>query len=242
MAVKVALVTGGAARIGAAIAEMLHGAGFNLALHYRSSHGEAAALQTRLEARRPDSVRLFSADLREVAAALKLVEEAVAAWGRLDALVNNASVFYPTPLGEATEEHWEELLDVNLKAPFFLSQAAFPQLKRQRGSIVNLIDVYAYRPRPGYPIYSLSKAGLLVLTRVLAREMAPEVRVNGVAPGAILWPKTPISEAARAALLDSIPLRRMGRVADIAQAVRYLICDADYVTGQMLAVDGGRSL
>ncbi len=239
---KVALVTGGAARIGAAIAEVLHAEGFNLALHYRSSQIEAAVLQTRLEARRPGSVRLLAADLREVAAAVKLVEEAVAVWGRLDVLVNNASVFYPTPLGEAAEEHWEELLDTNLKAPFFLSQAAFPQLKRQGGSIVNLIDIYAYRPRPGYPIYSLSKAGLLALTRALAREMAPEVRVNGVAPGAILWPDTPMGEAERTALLDSIPLRRMGQVADIANAVRYLVCDADYVTGQILAVDGGRSL
>lgn len=239
---KVALVTGGAARIGAAIAEVLHAAGFNLALHYRSSQLEAAALQIRLETQRPGSVRLFSADLREVAAVLKLVEEAVAAWGRLDVLVNNASVFYPTPLGEATEEHWQELLDINLKAPFFLSQAAFPQLERQGGSIVNLIDIYAYRPRSGYPIYSLSKAGLVALTRALAREMAPRVRVNGVAPGAILWPKDQMSKAERAALLDSIPLRRMGQVADIANAVRYLVCEADYVTGQILVVDGGRSL
>lgn len=239
---KVALVTGGAARIGAAIAEGLHAEGFNLALHYRSSYVEAEALRARLEARRPDSVRLLAADLREVKAAIKLVEEAAGGWGRLDVLINNASVFYPTPLGEATEEQWEEILATNLKAPFFLSQAAFPQLARQGGSIVNLIDVYAYRPRLGYLIYSLSKAGLVTLTRALAKEMAPQVRVNGVAPGAILWPKEPMGEAEKRALLDTIPLRRMGQMDDIVKAVRYFVCDAPYVTGQILAVDGGRSL
>ncbi|MFN3919073.1 MAG: pteridine reductase [Methylohalobius sp.] len=242
MVAKVALVTGGATRIGAAIAETLHGEGFNLVLHYLSSRLEAEALKARLEARRPHSVCLLAADLRKVAAAVKLVEEAAAVWGRLDALVNNASLFYSTPLEEVTEEHWEELFNINLKAPFFLSRAAFPQLKRQEGSIVNLVDVYAYRSRLGYPIYSVSKAGLVALTQALAKEMAPEIRVNGVAPGAILWPKTPMSEAEKKALLDSIPLRRLGQVEDVAKAVKYLICDAPYVTGQVLVVDGGRSL
>ncbi|GAB6066691.1 pteridine reductase [Methylothermus subterraneus] len=242
MAIKVALITGGVVRIGAAIAEVLHREGFNLVLHYLSSERAAVALKTRLEAERPDSVRLVAADLRQVSALARLVKEAAAVWGRLDALVNNASRFYPTPLEEATEEHWEELLDLNLKAPFFLSQAAFPELKRRGGAIVNLIDVYAYRPRLSYPIYSVSKAGLLALTQALAKEMAPEVRVNGVAPGAILWPKTPLPEAERRALLDTIPLRRLGQPEDIAKAVKYLLCDAPYVTGQVLAVDGGRSL
>ncbi|XSG86029.1 MAG: pteridine reductase [Methylohalobius sp. ZOD2] len=242
MAAKVVLVTGGARRIGAAIAETLHQAGFNIVLHYRSSQGEAASLKSRLEARRSGSVRLVKADLRSVNAIEKMMQQAVAAWGRLDAVVNNASAFYPTPLGKATEAHWEELLDSNLKAPFFLSQAAFPELQRHGGCIVNLIDIYAYRPRPGYPIYSVTKAGLAALTLALSREMAPKIRVNGVAPGAILWPEDQVSQAEKEALLASIPLGRMGDVSDIAKAVRYLVCDADYVTGQILAVDGGRSL
>jgi pteridine reductase len=242
MAAKVALVTGGGARIGAAIATALHAQGFSLVLHYLSSQEEALALKTRLEIERPDSVRLLAADLRRISEAVRLIEGAASLWGRLDVLVNNAARFYPTPLEAATEEHWEELIALNLKAPFFLSQAAFPYLKRRRGAIVNLIDVYAWRVRPGYPIYSVSKAGMLALTRSLAKEMAPWVRVNGVAPGAILWPAAPVSEAEKQALLDSIPLRRLGQVEDIAKAVKYFVCDAPYVTGQVLAVDGGRSL
>ncbi len=242
MAAEVALVTGGAARIGAAIAEVLHAQGFNLVLHYLNSKEEAVALKARLEKKRPDSVRLLAADLRKIGEAMRLVEEAASLWGRLDVLVNNAARFYPTPLTEATEEHWEELIALNLKAPFFLSQAAFPHLKSRQGAIVNLIDVYAWRARPGYPIYSVSKAGMLALTRALAKEMAPWVRVNGVAPGAILWPAALLSEAEKQALLDSIPLHRLGQVEDIAKAVKYFVCDAPYVTGQVLAVDGGRSL
>lgn len=242
MAAKVALITGGVTRIGAAIAETLHREGFNLALHYLSSCREARTLKARLEVQRLDSVRLFSADLRETKAAVRLMEEAAAAWGRLDVLVNNASVFYPTPIGEVAEEHWDELFAVNLKAPFFLSQAAFPKLERHRGCIVNLIDIYACRPRAGYPVYSVSKAGLYALTRTLAKEMAPSVRVNGVAPGAILWPNSAMSEEEKEVILASIPLRRLGQVDDIARAVRYFVCDAPYVTGQILAVDGGRSL
>ncbi len=242
MTVKVALVTGAARRIGAGIAEILHREGYNLILHFRGSKQEALALRKRLEERRAESVILVHAHLDSVAAIESLVAEAVGAWERLDAVVNNASAFYPTPLGEATEAQWEELLASNLKAPFFLSQAAFPQLKRWRGSIVNLVDIHGLRPRLGFPIYSVAKAGLAAMTRSLALEMAPEVRVNGVAPGAILWPEGPVSEAEKTDLLKRIPLQRMGRVEDIAKAVRYLVCDAGYVTGQILAVDGGRSL
>lgn len=242
MPAKVALVTGAARRLGAGIAEMLHQQGFNLVLHFRSSRQDALTLRERLEQRRPESVRLVHAHLDTVAAVESLVAEAVGSWGRLDAVVNNASAFYPTPLGKATEAQWEELLASNLKAPFFLSQAAFPQLRQWRGCVVNLVDVYGLRPRAGFPIYSVAKAGLAAMTRSLALEMAPEVRVNAVAPGAILWPEGEISEAAKAELLTSLPLQRMGGVADIAKAVRYLVCDADYVTGQILAVDGGRSL
>ncbi len=242
MADPVALITGGARRIGAAIAETLHDAGFNVVIHFRSSRPAALALRRRLENRRPDSVRLIAADLASVNAIEALVAEAVGGWGRLDVVVNNASAFYPTPLGEASEAQWEELLASNLKAPFFLSQAAFPQLRLQGGCIVNITDVYGLRPRPGYPIYSVAKAGLTALTRALALEMAPDVRVNAVAPGAILWPERPVAEADRQALLDAVPLRRMGTEADVTRAVRYLVCDAPYVTGQVIAVDGGRSL
>jgi len=238
----VALITGGARRIGAAIAETLHDAGFNVVIHFRSSRPAALALRRRLENRRPDSVRLIAADLASVNAIEALVAEAVGGWGRLDVVVNNASAFYPTPLGEASEAQWEELLASNLKAPFFLSQAAFPQLRLQGGCIVNITDVYGLRPRRGYPIYSVAKAGLTALTRALALEMAPDVRVNAVAPGAILWPERPVAEADRQALLDAVPLRRMGTEADVTRAVRYLVCDAPYVTGQVIAVDGGRSL
>ena len=242
MADPVALVTGGARRIGAAIVENLHDAGFRVVVHFRSSRDAALALRQRLEGRRPDSVRLIDADLASVSAVEALAVEAVGAWGRLDVVVNNASVFYPTPLGAVNESQWEDLLASNLKAPFFLSQAAFPHLRLRRGCIVNITDVYGLRPRPGYPIYSVAKAGLTALTRALALEMAPDVRVNAVAPGAILWPERPVAEADRQALLDAIPLGRMGMVADVVRAVRYLVCDAPYVTGQVIAVDGGRSL
>ncbi len=239
---RVALITGGARRIGAAIAEALHRAGFNVVVHFRTSKQAALALRQRLEAWRPDSVRLVHAELSSVNAVESLVAEAVGSWGRLDVVVNNASAFYPTPLGETSEAQWEELLASNLKAPFFLSQAAFPQLRRWNGCIVNLTDVYGLRPRPGYPVYSVAKAGLAALTRSLALEMAPDVRVNAVAPGAILWPEQGISADDRRALIKAIPLRRMGREEDITRAVRYLVCDAPYVTGQIIAVDGGRSL
>ncbi len=221
---------------------MLHSHGFNLVLHYRSSRQAAESLQQHLNRLRPDSARLLRAELQRLPEIHVCIENAVSAWGRLDGLINNASAFYPTPLGEVSESHWDELLDCNLKAPFFLSQAAYPCLQQTQGCIVNLVDIYARSPRLDYPVYSIAKAGLAAMTRALAKEMAPLVRVNGVAPGAILWPDHPLTEEEKKAMLDSIPLKRLGMEEDIAKAVRYLICDADYVTGQIIVVDGGRSL
>ncbi len=221
---------------------MLHGEGFNLILHYRSSRQEAELLQQHLNRIRPDSVHLLQAELRRLSEIHACVDNALSFWGRLDGLINNASAFYPTPLGEVSEDHWDELLDCNLKAPFFLSQAVYPHLQQTQGCIVNLVDIYARSPRLDYPVYSIAKAGLAAMTHALAKEMAPAVRVNGVAPGAILWPDRPLTEEEKTAMLNTIPLKRLGKEEDIAKAVRYLICDGDYVTGQILVVDGGRSL
>ncbi len=238
---RVALVTGAAHRIGAAIARTLHAAGMNVVLHYRSSREAAERLRESLEARRAGSVRLAAADLTRFEALAPLVEEAAAAWGRLDVLVNNASTFYPTPFGTVTEAQWEELLATNLKAPFFLTQAAAPHLRETGGCVVNLVDIHAERPLPGYPVYSIAKAGLAMLTRALARELGPEVRVNGVAPGAILWPEGMDAETKRR-IIERTALKRRGDPLDVARAVLFLVREADYVTGQVLAVDGGRSL
>ena len=239
---KTVLLTGGARRIGAAIARTLHRAGMNLALHYRSSGEEAAVLRDELNLRRADSVILLQADLRDTASLPALVEQTIARWGRLDALINNASSFYPTPLGRTTEADWDDLLASNLKAPFFLSQAAAPQLRAVEGSIINLVDIYAQRPLENHPVYCAAKAGLAMLTRSLAWELGPAVRVNGIAPGAILWPEQEMSEATKAQLLSRIPLRRRGEPEDIASTVLFLLQDARYITGQIIAVDGGRSL
>ena len=237
---KTVLLTGGARRIGAAIARTLHQAGMNLALHYRSSSEEAAVLRDELNRWRAESVMLLQADLRDTAGLPALVEHTVARWGRLDALVNNASSFYPTPLGQTTEAEWDDLLASNLKAPFFLSQAAAPHLRAVGGSIVNLVDIYAQQPLQNHPVYCAAKAGLAMLTRSLAWELGPAVRVNGIAPGAILWPEHGVSETAKAQLLSRIPLRRRGEPEDIARTVLFLLQDAGYITGQIIAVDGGR--
>jgi pteridine reductase len=242
LAGRSALITGGARRIGAAIAHRLHGAGMNLALHYRHSRTEAERLAAELEAARPESVQLLRADLLDTARLPELVDACVVRWGRLDVLVNNASSFYPTPLDTATEAQWDELLGSNLKAPFFLARAAAPQLRAQHGAIVNLVDIHAERPRDHHPIYSAAKGGLLSLTRALARELRPEVRVNAVAPGAILWAEGDEDPATRRAILDRVALGRLGEPDDIARAVLFLVRDGGYVTGQILAVDGGRSL
>lgn len=236
------LITGAARRIGAAIAHRLHAAGMNLSLHYHRSAADAEALATELRAHRPESVQLLNADLRVTAELPGLVEQSLARWGRLDALVNNASSFYPTPLASATEAQWDDLLASNLKAPFFLAQAAAPELRRRSGCIINLVDIHAERPRDSHPIYSAAKAGLVTLTRALALELQPDVRVNAVAPGAILWAEQADDPAIQETILDRIPLNRRGDPDDIARAVLFLIRDGGYINGQVLAVDGGRTL
>lgn len=239
---QVVLVTGAAQRIGAGIARTLHGAGMNLVLHYHQSDAAAHALRDELHARRAHSVTLAKANLLDMGRTLLLIEDAVRTWGRLDALINNASTFYPTPLGEVTLAQWEDLLTTNLKAPFFLSQAAAPYLAQHHGVIINITDIHADRPMKNHAVYSIAKAGLSMLTKSLARELGPHVRVNAVAPGAIMWPDHPMSDAVQHAIIDSTALKRQGDPIDIANAVLYLIGAAGYVTGQILAVDGGRSL
>jgi pteridine reductase len=239
---KIVLITGAARRIGAAIVRELHGAGYRLVLHYHRSASDAEALAGELDALRPDSVRLLRADLSEAGKPAELVDHAAGFWGGLDVLVNNASAFYPTPLATVTEAEWDDLMASNLKAPFFLAQAAGEVLRRRGGCIVNMGDIYAERPLRGHAVYSIAKAGLAALTRALAVELAPEVRVNGVAPGAILWPEYGPDVEDKAEILARIPLGRAGAPADIARTVRFLIEAAPYMTGQILTVDGGRSV
>lgn len=239
---KVALVTGAAHRVGASIVRTLHGAGMRIALHFRSSGEAAEGLRKELEASRANSVALVQADLLHVDRLPRLVDKVLGHFGRLDVLVNNASAFYPTPMGGADEGQWEELIGSNLKAPFFLAQAAAPHLRACSGCIVNITDIHGERPLKEHPIYSVAKAGKIMLTKALARELGPEVRVNGVSPGAILWPERGMDEVARQRILSRTALKRQGSPEDIARAVLFLIRDADYVTGQILAVDGGRSV
>jgi pteridine reductase len=238
----VALVTGGARRIGAAISRRLHAAGYDLAIHYRGSEAEALALRAELEARRPDGVLLVPAELGDAGAPESLVASALAHFGRLDALVNNASAFFPTPIGETTAADWERLFVSNARAPFFLSQAAAPALRAARGAIVSLIDIHAERGLREHTPYVMAKSALAAMTRSLALELAPEVRVNGVAPGAVLWPEQGKSETDKAEMLRATPLGRAGTAEEIAEAVRWLLQDASYVTGQVLRVDGGHSV
>lgn len=240
---KVALVTGGAKRVGAAIARRLHREGANLMLHYRGSEREAKALREELNAARANSVALVQADLLDVQGLPEIVRNTVNRFERLDALVNNASMFFPTPVGEMTPANWESLIGANLRAPLFLSQAAASHLKKAGGAIVNITDIHADRPLKSYVIYSIAKTGLVGLTRSLARELAPEVRVNGVAPGAIVWPEDGSwDDLTRQRIVSHTLLRRTGDPDDIARAVYYLIAEAPYVTGQIIAVDGGRSI
>ncbi|MEQ1662370.1 MAG: pteridine reductase [Thiobacillus sp.] len=240
---KTALITGGAKRVGAASARLLHAAGFNLMIHYRSAAAEARVLQDELNALRADSVALIQADLLDIGGLPALVSQTVVTFGGLDLLLNNASSFYPTPVGTIAEKDWVDLIGSNLKAPLFLSQAAAPELKKHRGCIINITDIHAERPMKSYVVYSIAKAGLVGLTKSLARELAPEVRVNGVAPGPILWPEGDPSfdEVSRQRIVSHTMLKRAGDPTDIAKAVRFFAVDAPYVTGQILAVDGGRS-
>lgn len=239
---KVALVTGGSKRIGAAIARRLHLEGMNLILHYHSSDKEARALQSNLNGARENSVVLVKGDLLDNHKISHLVQEAVNVYSRLDAVVNNASSFFPTPVGETTEQDWNDLLGTNLKAPYFLSQAAAPELSKRFGCIVNIADVYGERPLKNHPVYCIAKAGLIMLTRALARELAPEVRVNAVAPGAVLWPENDHDRVAQQRIVSRTPLRRTGTAAEIAGTVLYLIRDAGFVSGHVIPVDGGRSV
>lgn len=242
LAGKVVLVTGAARRVGEAIARRLHGAGATVALHYRHAVAEAQALAAEFEALRPGSAACLQADLLDTASLPGLVEGVLERFGRLDGLVNNASSFFPTPLGEITEASWDDLVGSNFKAPLFLSQAVAPHLRQRQGVIVNITDVHAERPLAGYALYSAAKGALLTLTRALAQELGPEVRVNAVAPGAILWPEDgQLAGPERQAIVDHSLLKREGSPEDIARAVRFLLAEAPYVTGQVINVDGGRT-
>lgn len=239
---KVALITGAAQRIGAVICQHLHDAGYRVIVHYRQSAQAAQTLCQQLNVKRRDSARSLQADLLDTAAIEQLAANALQEWGRLDVLVNNASSFYPTPVGTATSQHWDDLVGSNMKAPFFLAQAVAPALSAHNGCIVNIVDIYARHPLRAHPVYCAAKAGLAMLTQALALELAPQVRVNGVAPGAILWPATEPDEAQKQVVIDAIPLKRSGHPLDIAKTVLFLARDADYITGHIIAVDGGRSL
>ena len=239
---KVILVTGAARRIGSTIVTRLHENGGRVAIHYRGSAQEAETLADSLNEKRADSAATFQADLLDTQAIPALIDNVVAWGGRLDVLVNNASTFYPTPVGEITEENWTGLVVSNFKAPLFMSQAAAPHLKDAGGAIINIVDIHGQRPLRDHPVYGPAKAALAMLTRALAKDLAPEIRVNGVSPGAILWPETGMSDSAQQAILEQVPLRRPGSPDDIAGCVLYLVRDAHYVTGQIVAVDGGRSV
>jgi pteridine reductase len=237
-----ALITGAGKRIGAVVAERLHAAGANVAVHYFRSSETADRLVARLNAARPDSAFAVGADLRQSAELAPLVAGVVERAGRLDILINNASSFYPTELGTVTEAEWDDLVNSNLKAPLFLAQAALPHLQRTRGTIVNMIDIHARRPLRHFHVYGAAKAGLAMLTRSLARDLAPEIRVNGVAPGAILWPEDGMTEKVKQNIIGKVPLARPGEPEDIAGTILFLVRDAPYITGQIIAVDGGRSI
>lgn len=239
----VALVTGAARRIGAAICRTLHAEGWNLIIHCNTSQAQAETLADALNQERPQSAQVIQADLNKMVDIQFLAAAAPAAWGRLDALVNNASSFFPTPVADATEEQWDDLLGSNLKAPFFLSQALYPELRQQHGCIINISDIFAVRPMPRHTIYSIAKAGNAMMTKSLALEMAPQVRVNGVAPGAILWPENAIGEEVISRdKLQQIPLGKLGGVQAISDTIKFLLTESPYITGQIITVDGGRSL
>ena len=242
LAGKSVLITGGARRVGAAIATALHGAGANLVIHYRKSANEAAELCDRLNALRARSTVTFQADLLETAKLPALVEFAVRSFGGLDVLVNNASTFYPTKIGEITPGAWDDLMGSNLKVPLFLSQAAAPALRKSGGLILNIVDIHALRPLRNHTVYCAAKAGLHMLTRSLAKELGPQVRVNGISPGPVLWPEHGGDEAMRAKIIQRTILQKMGTPEDVARTALFFAAQAPFITGQILAVDGGRSV
>jgi len=240
----VALITGAARRVGACIAETLHSAGFNNVLHYHHSADEAQKLADTLNNRREHSAALLQANILDLKELKSLAKQAIAQWGRLDALINNASTFYPTKMGEITEAHYDDLFGTNYKAPLFLSQACAAELTRTQGCIINIADIHAERPLSGHPVYCAAKAANVMLTKSLAKELATNVRVNGIAPGAILLPEhnAALSEKAQQTIVDRVALKRWGDPQDIATTIKFLVMDAPYITGQILAVDGGRNL
>jgi pteridine reductase len=239
---KTVLITGAARRVGATIARTLHGAGANLVVHYRKSSGEAEALSGELNRARARSAAIIQADLLDLGKLPALVEFAVRSFGALDVLVNNASTFYPTKMGEITPQAWDDLMGSNLKAPLFLSQAAAPELKKSSGLIINIVDIHAFRPLRDYTVYCTAKAGLHMLTRSLAKELGPEVRVNGISPGPVMWPEHGGDEAARKKIIQRTTLQKMGTPEDIARTALFFAASAPFITGQILAVDGGRSV
>lgn len=242
--IKVVLITGGAKRVGAAICRVLHANGAQLMIHYNTSVGEARALQAELNLLRANSVAIIQGDLLNMAVLSSLASETIKHFGKLDVLINNASTYYPTEIGQINEENWHDLTGSNLKAPVFLAQASAPELRKNHGCIVNITDMHIERPKKGYIIYSVAKAGLVTLTKSLAHELSPEVRVNAVAPGPVQWPENnpQFDEVYRQRVISQTLLKRIGEPEDVAKAVKFLIYDAPFITGHVLAVDGGRSL
>ena len=239
---KCAFVTGSSKRIGAATVRLLHEANYNVIIHCRSSRQEADELANDLNKQRVNSANVIQGDLNDEKIYDTLIDQAYQCWGRLDVLINNASSFFPTPVGSITMENWDNLVNSNMKAPLFLSQAATPYLKKTHGCIINMIDVHGQRPMKEHPVYCAAKAGLAMLTMSLAKELGPEIRVNGVAPGAILWPENDMNEKTKNIILERTSLKRPGQPLDIAKTILFLVRDADYITGQIIAVDGGRSI
>jgi pteridine reductase len=239
---QVILITGAARRVGAQIARTLHAAGARILVHYRSSSAAAKELGAELNTTRPGSAALFAADLQHEEAPDQLIAAALGHFGRIDVLINNASTFYPTPVGKITRAGWDELMGSNVRAPLFLAQAAAPYLAKQRGLILNVIDIHGLRPLKGYPVYSIAKAGLAMLTRSLARELGPDIRVNGIAPGPVLWAEHGLDDSMKREIVAKTALKHVGSPQDIARTALFLIRDAPYITGQIIAVDGGRSI
>jgi pteridine reductase len=239
---KTIMITGAARRVGAEMVKHLHQAGMNIILHYRSSEKNAMTLADSLNAHRADSVKLLMGDLKNYQQIPKLIEQGIALFGQIDALINNASSFYPTDLQDVTEEIWEDLIGVNLKAPLYLTQALAAELKQNRGCIINIVDIHGDRPLKDYSVYSIAKAGLIMFTKSMARELAPEIRVNGIAPGAIMWPEEQHYEGMHQEIISRTALKREGSPQDIADIALFLIEHANYITGQIIAVDGGRTL
>jgi pteridine reductase len=239
---KVALITGGSKRIGAQTTRLLHEAGYNVIIHCRLSREAADALADELNQLRADSARVIQGDLNNDTIYNHLIEQAYQCWKRLDVLVNNASTFYPTPVGSITLDDWDVLVNSNMKAPLFLAQAAAPYLKQVQGNIINMADVHAMRPMKEHPVYCAAKAGLVMITQSLAKELGPEVRVNSVAPGAILWPDNDMPDHTKKLILERTTLKKAGNPIDIAKTILFLVRDAHYITGQVIAVDGGRTI